>query len=162
MKQASRNTACSLAAALLVGGLAGQASAADRRPMGSQPVVVATDPAQPSPLDRIMATRREFHTIVVDTGLASADVTELVDRSSHFAEIVSRVMLGNPEQLHGIPLQELVARKMGPVFAEKGLDDATITHLTALVLTWTNQQIELEVQAPTSGVVAPSLEGSTR
>lgn len=162
MKQVPRNVALTLAASLVVGCLVGQVSAADRRPVGSEPVVVAPAPSQPTPAERLMATRREFRAIVVDTGLASVDVTELVERADWLSQEVSVAMVYNPEQFHGLTTEEIVAGKMQPVFAEKGLDDATITHLTALVLALTNQQIEVEVQAPVGSVMAPPMEGSPR
>ena len=161
MKQAFRTSAWTLGAATLVAGLAGQASAAERREAG-QPVAVAPVAGELTAIDRLAATRAEFRGILVDSGLPSVEVTAIVDHLDALTGHFSRLALENPDELGGRSVQDIVAAKAPGFLAEHGVSSITITHLSALAEVWATERIAVDVEMSARVVAAPAVEGSLR
>jgi hypothetical protein len=162
MKQALRRTAWTVATAALVAGFAVPATAEGIRREVS-PAAVASTEVAPTAIDRLTSTRTEFRSILVDTGLASTDVTEIVDRMNALAAYVSHASFNNPEALGGMAADEFVAAKAPGLLGDKGLAGASISHLAVLAGQWTNEQIAVDVEmAARTGLAPAVVEGSIR
>lgn len=161
MKHAFRRIAWTLGAATLVAGLASQGSAAERRDAGRQPAVVPPV-AAPTAIDRLAATRAEFHAILVDSGLMNGDVVTIVGHVDSLTEYLTRVSMENPDELGGRSVESILEAKTAAYLAQWGVPATTAAHLTALTQNWATERVAADVEILARTMATPAVAGSLR
>ena len=157
MKHARKYLTGFAVVATLVVGLVGLAAAIERPSSTTRAVVTAPDLATLAPMERLMAIRKDFRTVLVDTGLPSGEVTDLVDQVDHLTRYIAHVSVEAPDQLNGYSVDELITLKVTGYLAEKGVTGPVAGHLAALANQMTVTRLDVD-----ASVDAPSIEGSTR
>lgn len=162
MKHAFRKIAWSLGAAALVAGLATEASAAERRDAGRQPVAVAPDAGEPTAIDRLAATRAQFHAILVDAGLTNGDVATIMVNVDTLTEHLARISVENPDELGGRSMEDVLQAKTSDFLAQWGVASTTVDHLSALAQNWATERMAADLEVMAMIAAAPAVEGSLR